>query len=622
MYQMYSSLEADLTRSSVMALSSYGAIANRISYWFGLSGPSIAIDTMCSSAMTAVHLACGALSKGECRMAIAGGVNLSIHPRKYIGLSQRQLIGSNPERRSFAEGDGFLPAEAVGAVLLKPLTCALEDGDEILAVIKATAGNHSGRAGGFAVPSVVAQQKLIEELLELSGVHPRTISYVEAAANGTALSDAAEVTALSQAFARLTSDRQFCAIGSVKSVIGHPEAASGMAQLIKVVLQLRHAHLTPTIKSDPPNPHIDFEDSPFYLQHELTEWRRPKIMLNGQEKEHPRRAIINSIGAGGSNAGMLIEEYIGSGELSEDAPEPADGQYAMVFSAKTPERLQVHVRQMLRYMKEHEELSLARMAYTLQNGREAMDSRLAFVVNNRDELIRAMEMYLAGAVDRDVFGPSFALYIGEVLRERSEIDDFTEGEMGENIVRMLLARRDLPKLALLWSRGVDVPWASLYSHRRLRLAELPTYPFARERCWPSETQIAEEPVPEVEPASHHDNAPATQANRMEAARSARSSRSELPRTDLERAVARVWEEVLGISGVRIRDNFLDLGGSSLTGGQIITRLRELFGVEIPMRAMIGAQPTVESLAVEVVAALLNARENSLSEQNAQAVAGD
>jgi acyl carrier protein len=292
----------------------------------------------------------------------------------------------------------------------------------------------------------------------------------------------------------------------------------------------------------------------------------------------------------------------------------------MVFSAKTPERLQVHVQQMLRYVKEHEELSLARMAYTLQNGREAMDSRLAFVVNNRDELIRALEMYLAGAVDRHVFGPSFALYIGEVLRERSEIDDFTEGEMGENIVRMLLARRNLPKLALLWSRGVDVPWASLYSHRRLRLAELPTYPFARERCWPSETQIAEEPVPEVEPASHHHTV--APASGMEAARSARSSRSELPRTDLERAVARVWEEVLGISGVRIRDNFLDLGGSSLTGGQIITRLRELFGIEIPMRAMIGAQPTVESLAVEVVAALLNARENSLSEQNAQAVAGD
>ncbi|MCP5101140.1 MAG: polyketide synthase, partial [Chloroflexi bacterium] len=227
MYQHYHAFDADLTEESIISLSSYSSIANRVSYYFNLQGPSLAIDTMCSSSLIAIHTACEHLIKGDCRLAIAGGVNLSLHPKKYIGLSQRQMLGSHANSRSFTNGDGFLPSEGVGAVLLKPLAQAVKDQDCILAVIKSTNSNHGGRSNGFAVPNLNVQAQLIEENFKKSGINPRTISYVESAVNGSALGDAIEINALTKAFKQFTKDEQFCTIGSVKSNIGHAEAASG-----------------------------------------------------------------------------------------------------------------------------------------------------------------------------------------------------------------------------------------------------------------------------------------------------------------------------------------------------------------------------------------------------------
>ncbi|TAL41611.1 MAG: polyketide synthase, partial [Methylovulum sp.] len=392
MYQQYHGY-GDALQKPAVSLSSYSEMANRVSHFFNLQGPSVALDTMCSSALTSIHLACESLRKQECRLAIAGAVNLTIHPDKYLGLSQSQMLGSHAHSRSFADGDGYIPAEGVGAVLLKPLSCAIADGDSILAVIKSTAINHSGHTHGYAVPNPNAQASLIEDNFAKSGIDPRTVSYVEAAAAGSALGDPIELSALTKAFRKFTQDAQFCAIGSVKSNIGHAEAASGMSQLTKVVLQLQHRQLAPSILAEPLNPNLSFADTPFYLQETLADWEQPVVTIDGVTQTYARRATISSFGAGGSNAHLIIEEYIPPVQDRQACERSASPQI-IVFSARSRERLQAVVEQMLAFVEQHPALPLSDFAYTLQVGREAMAARLALVVNDSATLVQALKAYL------------------------------------------------------------------------------------------------------------------------------------------------------------------------------------------------------------------------------------
>ncbi len=181
MYQMYQANESDAVGHALTSVSSYSLIANRLSYYFGFEGPSVAVDNMCSSSAMAIHLACKALMQGEAKLAIAGGVNLSIHPRKYVALSQSQMLASSKESRSFCAGDGYLPSEGVGIVLLKPLRDAIRDGDNIMAVVKSSSSMHSGQANGFMAPNFKTQVKVIEDCLERAGLEPHDIGYIEAA---------------------------------------------------------------------------------------------------------------------------------------------------------------------------------------------------------------------------------------------------------------------------------------------------------------------------------------------------------------------------------------------------------------------------------------------------------
>ncbi|UJF34779.1 beta-ketoacyl synthase N-terminal-like domain-containing protein [Paenibacillus hexagrammi] len=287
------------------------SIANRVSYIFNLRGPSLSVDTACSSSLYAIHLACESIKSGECEMAIAGGVNLSLHPSKYMALCFGQFAASDGRCRSFGQdGDGYVPGEGVGAVLLKPLSKAIADADHIYGVIKGTAVNHDGKTFGYSVPNPVAQAEVIKKALETANINPRTISYVEAHGTGTKLGDPVEVAGLSDAFASYTADKQYCAIGSVKSNIGHLEAAAGIAQLTKVLLQMKHKKLAATlIHSDRVNPNINFENTPFFVQQGLSDWKQPVIQLDGEDHVVPRRAGISSFGAGGVNVHMIVEEY-------------------------------------------------------------------------------------------------------------------------------------------------------------------------------------------------------------------------------------------------------------------------------------------------------------------------
>lgn len=326
--------------------SNYSSIANRVSYVLNSHGPSIAVDTACSSSLTAIHLACESIKRGECVYALAGGVNALLHPNKYIILSQISMLSSEGKCKSFGEGgDGYVPGEGVGAVLLKPLHLAQKDHDHIYAVIKGSSLNHGGKTSGFTVPNPNAQSALIEKALTESKIDPRTISYIEAHGTGTALGDPIEIIGLTKTYRQYNQDNQYCAIGSVKSNLGHLEGAAGVAAVTKVVLQLQNKQLVPSIHSQVLNKNIDFENTPFYVQRELAPWRRP--VING--KEYPRTAGISSFGAGGTNVHLILQEY------PEHEPTPTnlteiDRPNVILLSARNKERLKTYAQMLLEYL--------------------------------------------------------------------------------------------------------------------------------------------------------------------------------------------------------------------------------------------------------------------------------
>ncbi len=318
----------------VRPATSFASVANRVSHALDLAGPSLPVDTMCSSSLTAIHEACEQLRAGHCSMALAGGVNLYLHPSNYVELCASHMLSPSGRCHSFgAVADGFVPGEGVGCVLLKPLSRALADGDRIHALIRGSAINHGGRANGYTVPSPAAQRDVVRAALDRAGLSARDVSYVEAHGTGTVLGDPIEVDGLTQAFAPDTAETGFCALGSVKSAIGHLEAAAGIAGLTKVILQMRHGMLAPTLHAETPNPNLDLAATPFSLQRQAAEWR-----VDG-----PRIAGISSFGAGGANAHVIVEEW--RGEPASAAPAPAP--QAIVLSARTPEQLRSQAENLL-----------------------------------------------------------------------------------------------------------------------------------------------------------------------------------------------------------------------------------------------------------------------------------
>lgn len=335
--------------------SSFASIANRISYYFNFKGPSLAVDTMCSSALVAIHMACESIRRGESELAMAGSVNTIVHPAKYIFLSDQRFGSSEGKCRAFGQGgDGYVPGEGVGAVLLKPLEAAQRDGDRIYGVIKGSAVNHGGKVSSYTVPNPNAQAELIEEALRKSGVHPERINYIEAHGTGTALGDPIEIAGLTKAFRKSTEKTGFCAIGSVKSNIGHLESAAGMASLTKVLLQMRHKQLAPSILADTLNSNIDFEKTPFFVQRELRQWEQLEEETPSGTQYLPLTAGISSFGAGGTNAHLIIESY--EPDISAavtDSQSLPDREQLILLSAKTPDKLKEQAGMLAEFIGRH-----------------------------------------------------------------------------------------------------------------------------------------------------------------------------------------------------------------------------------------------------------------------------
>ncbi|HEU4887433.1 MAG TPA: SDR family NAD(P)-dependent oxidoreductase [Thermoanaerobaculia bacterium] len=449
-------------------------VANRVSHFFNFRGPSMTIDTACSSSLTTVYMACESLRNEHCYAAIAGGTNLSIHPRKYARLSQLNMLSSDGKCKSFGKGgNGYVPGEGVGAVLLKRVEDAVRDGDHIYAVIKGGALNHGGKTNGFTVPNPNAHAALIGAAIDNSGISPRTISYLEAHGTGTELGDPIEISGLTNTFRKHTADRQFCAIGSVKSNIGHLEGAAGIAALTKVVLQLQHKQLVPSLNAAETNPLIDFRNSPFALQQELAEWKKPAVTVPDGLHEYPRRAGISSFGAGGANAHLIVEEYESAGGENDVRH---SGPVLIPLSAKTEDRLEASVLKLLAFCRRGEHLNLRDVAYTLQTGRQAMEWRAAFVARDVADLSAKLESFSSGA---DAAG----CYRDRAKRGNEIVTVFGSDDDLKEAVARWIAKQKLDKLAELWTKGLEVDWMMMYGDRPPRRTPLPTYPFAGERYW-------------------------------------------------------------------------------------------------------------------------------------------
>ncbi len=354
-------------------------LATRVSYKLDLTGPSVAVQTSCSTSLVAVHLACRSLLGGECDMALAGGVTLRVPQTAGYLYQEGHILSPDGHCRAFdARAQGTVWGSGVGIVVLKRLEDALTDGDCIRAVVKGTAINNDGAFKiGYTAPSVDRQARMIAQALAVAEISPETISYIEAHGTGTPLGDPIEIAALTQAFRARTDKQGFCAIGSAKTNIGHLGAAAGVTGLIKTVLALEHKELPPSLHFEQPNPRIDFANSPFHVQTALSEW---KVDIT------PRRAGISSFGMGGTNAHAILEEA-----PRRELAGASRRWKLLVLSAKTRSALEQTTKNIVVHLKKTPGLDLADVAHTLQVGRKGFSHRRMLVCSDLDDALAALE---------------------------------------------------------------------------------------------------------------------------------------------------------------------------------------------------------------------------------------
>ncbi|MBV9491610.1 MAG: polyketide synthase dehydratase domain-containing protein, partial [Verrucomicrobia bacterium] len=464
-------------------------IANRVSYHLNLRGPSAPIDTACSSSLVALHRAVAALQAGQCDLAVAGGVNLMLDPAINDRLAKTGMLSPDGRCKTFdSRADGYVRGEGVIALLLKPLSKAQSSRDPIYAVIRGSAENHGGRAAGLTVPNPEAQSEVVAMALQRAGVDPATVTYIEAHGTGTQLGDPIEVNGLKMAFQKARgrdvshpARTGYCGLGSVKTNIGHLEAAAGLAGVVKVILAMRHGEIPANLQFQSQNPKIQLKESPFFIVDRNLPWTR---LQDGAGQQLPRRAGVSSFGFSGANAHVVIEEY--PSEMIAEATGTGEEPVLIVLSARTKDRLRVLAANLAAHLKSLPDAnhSLRDLAYTLQVGREAMAERIAFVAPDPEQARTKLERF--------AHDPESALLYGQV-QETSPSRALLEGEPGTAFLRALGAQRDWPRLGKLWVSGLDFDWNLVYGTTKPCRVWLPAYAFDRRRYWLAKRPDAGQP---------------------------------------------------------------------------------------------------------------------------------
>lgn len=452
---------------------SHAILANRLSQYFNLRGPSETVDTACSSALVALWRGVEALRRGDIDLALAGGVNLFASPTPFKAFAEAGML--SPEGRCLpfdAEAQGYVRGEGLACVVLKPVRTALADGDRILALIKGGAVGHNGRTQSLTAPSPEAQAEVIGAALADAGVAPETLGYIEAHGTGTSLGDPIEFRGLRKAYGTAAPSRPI-AIGSLKAQIGHLEAAAGMAGLLKALACLQRRMIPANAHLGRLNPFIEPEGTGFRIPREGEPWEAG--IDEDNRSRLPRRAGVSSFGFGGTNAHVILEE----------APEPPvrraePGIRLFPLSARTPEALRGLSRTLAEQLRnlrfdsfEAEQAYLDDLAYTLRRARGAATHRLAVIARDRGGLAEKLERFAQGGHD---------------------LPDVLSGTAGRDPAEFQGSGSDWRAAALAWAQGATVDWLKLLPRGQARVVALPPHPFARESFWP---QVRTIPAPAV-----------------------------------------------------------------------------------------------------------------------------
>lgn len=474
--EYFDQMKKDAMNAHVFLGHSNSVLASRIAYVMNLQGPCVTVDTACSSSLVSIHLACESLLSGACDIALAGGVNVMTTPGAYVLLSSMSALSYTGKCRAFDDGaDGFVPGEAVGAILLKPLEQAKKDHDHIYAVIKASMVNQDGKTNGIMAPSSLSQARLEREVYELAKISPETVNYIEAHGTGTKLGDPIEVNALNMAFGDYTKKKQFCGLGSVKSNIGHASAASGVASMIKVLLSFKNQKLVPSLHFEKENSQLHLADSPFYVVEELTDWKR--------KDDLPRRAAVSSFGHGGTNCHILLEEP----EETMEGRKLQQGKRIIVFSAKTKDALHRKIEDLEQWLQQEETpAEFADIAYTLSAGREHFAYRLGFLCESNEDLMNQLRKYRDDASAIHACGK---LKPEEVTALNKKAESAVRAlEQGSHFDSSLLQQ-----VLGLYLQGANIAWKRLFGKEDARRITMPSYPFQLRPYWiPKEMLMTKE----------------------------------------------------------------------------------------------------------------------------------
>lgn len=598
----------------------------KTAYKLNLKGPCIAVQTVCSTSLVAVHLACQSLLNGECDMALAGGVTVQYPQNNEYTFYQGGLVSADGRIHAFDQNaTGTVYSDGLGIILLKRLEDAIECGDNIRAVIKGSAISSDGSDRvGYTAPGVNGQVSAIIEAQMVAGIPAETIGMIEAHGSGTPLGDSIEIDALIQAFGSRTDDKSFCALGSVKTNIGHTQNASGIAGIIKAVLSLEHKQIPASLNCLCPNEKLEIDKTPFFVNSFLMDWI---------EDKHPRRAGVSSFGLGGINSHIILEEapeYV-NGELhvSDDTGE------VYCLSAKTESVLISMIRNHIAYINSHDSLELIDMALTLKTGRKSFEKRVAIRFDSKQSLLTGLEDALRrinthGAIAPRKLNCGFdeisCISLDYLVRETEKnallsgivTDLFKEKSISiknlnsvsddqKNILAQLITARYLSSmfenieqaedgdfkigysvgdepgfrtieemLSRIWEYGYDVNWQNVYKDTMFHHVDLPTYPFEVEEYF-------------IEPSDYTGNG----FDNTEIVRE-----SEITVGSIKNTLRRIWSEKLGVEKIEDDDNFFQLGGHSLLVTQVVLSINSLYNIDFPLAGFYET-PFLNGLSKEV-----------------------
>jgi len=439
----------------------YWSIANRVSFQLNLSGPSLAVDTACSSGLAAVHLAMQSLRGGETAMAIAGGVNLILHPGALVARSMLGMLSPDGQCSAFgSQANGTVVSEGCGAMLLAPLTLAQRLGCHIHGVLRGSAVNSGGRTNGYTMPNAAAQTALIRRALADARLTAADITCLEAHGTGTDLGDPLEFDGLRDAFAGAESERDSCSLGSVKVNIGHAESAAGIAALTKVMLQLRHGQYVPGVAPGETSARVNTDGTPFVLHRSVEPWPRPSARP-GSPGSNRRRAGVSSFGAGGTNVHVILEEAIQAA-----SPASAGMPRLLPISAKTPTALRRIALELADAIKSGRVPQLDALAFTLCVGRTCLPYRAFVHVDNLEDAADTFARIARGEQASEL----------HACGHRPKGETAIDAREGAERVRRALDTADLEEAGRTWLRSAPFHWADVLDFTASRLS-LPAYPF-------------------------------------------------------------------------------------------------------------------------------------------------